>query len=424
VERRESQRTFRTRDEAEHFRAELLLAQRSGELFDTATGEPSSWGSVDVVLVHTWVRRWLSEQWEEWQPRTRNGTVEEMSRFVPLLMKQAAPDPPCDIRLYLKDALRPGAAQDEQAEKWLDRWCHPLQELDRSLLAEVDRQLGIGVNGDVLAQTTASRYRKSARACVRRAVDLGQLDFDPWPPSPRGAGNRKVRKKAKERAVDIRVLPDPATMDRALVAMINSHPASRMYFTMTSVMAYGGLRPSEVVMLRPRTLHLPEEGWGRIDVVEADIDFDEPGDPKTGNRSVPIPADLVTRLREWIAMNGFDEADLIFRTREGNRPSPSNWRRAWHLALRKIDHEPLRPYDCRHTAATTWLRAGVPLGEVARRMGHSVQTLVATYVGALRGDEAASNRMIDQYRSTSSKTGIETHLALDITSTVRRSGVP
>jgi integrase len=47
------------------------------------------------------------------------------------------------------------------------------------------------------------------------------------------------------------------------------------------------------------------------------------------------------------------------------------------------------------TAATTWLRAGVPLGEVARRLGHSVDTLVSTYVGALDGDEQIANDRID-----------------------------
>jgi hypothetical protein len=37
----------------------------------------------------------------------------------------------------------------------------------------------------------------------------------------------------------------------------------------------------------------------------------------------------------------------------------------------------------------------VPLGEVARRLGHSVQTLVSTYVGALQGDDTAANKLID-----------------------------
>jgi hypothetical protein len=36
----------------------------------------------------------------------------------------------------------------------------------------------------------------------------------------------------------------------------------------------------------------------------------------------------------------------------------------------------------------------VPLGEVARRLGHSVETLVTTYVGALDGDDTAANELI------------------------------
>lgn len=104
-------------------------------------------------------------------------------------------------------------------------------------------------------------------------------------------------------------------------------------------------------------------------------------DPKTGDRTVPIPADLIQVLKEWLNSGGYGPEDLIFRTREDNRPSPSHWRRAWHLGLSKIDHDPLRPYDCRHTAATTCLRAGVPLGELARRLGHSVQTCRGRTVG-------------------------------------------
>jgi integrase len=164
---------------------------------------------------------------------------------------------------------------------------------------------------------------------------------------------------------------------------------------MTAVAYYAGLRPSEVVMLRARALHLPATGWGRIDVTEADVAFDEPGEPKTGPRSVPIPRELVEMLRRWVSEGGFSSDDLLFRTRAGGRPTSSNWSRSLRLALKKIDRPPMRIYDCRHAAATTWLTAGVPLGEVARRMGHSVETLVSTYVGALDGDEAVANERID-----------------------------
>ena len=137
------------------------------------------------------------------------------------------------------------------------------------------------------------------RACVRRAVELDVLGADPWPPAPKGRSRRKAARV--RRGVDVRRLPDPVTMVRVMEAIPSHQPASRMYQVMVAVMYYGGLRPSEVIMLRPSALRLPDEGWGRIDVVEADISFDEPGEPKTGERSVPIPEVLVRMLREWIA---------------------------------------------------------------------------------------------------------------------------
>jgi integrase len=110
---------------------------------------------------------------------------------------------------------------------------------------------------------------------------------------------------------------------------------------------------------------------------------------------VPIPRQLVEVLRGWVDQHGFAGDDLLFRTRTDRRPTASNWSRALQRALRETGCPSLRIYDCRHAAATTWLRAGVPLGEVAKRMGHSVETLVSTYVGALAGDETLANERID-----------------------------
>jgi integrase len=204
-----------------------------------------------------------------------------------------------------------GASTD--AEDWLRRWGLTLRALEQELLAKVDRQLGIGDAGQTLAASTASRYRKVARRCVRRAYELGRLPSDPWPPTPRGRSQRKARRKRS--VVDIRRLPDPTAM-AAIVKAIRSHqPGSRTYQVMTAAVSYvAGLRPSEVVMLRPRALHLPAKGWGTIDVVEADVDWDEPGEPKTGPRSVPIPPELVATLRTWIAEHELGGGDLLFRT--------------------------------------------------------------------------------------------------------------
>jgi integrase len=122
---------------------------------------------------------------------------------------------------------------------------------------------------------------------------------------------------------------------------------------MTAVAYFAGLRPSEVVMLRAKALDLPKTGWGRIDVTEADVAFDEPGEPKTGPRSVPMPPSLVELLQSWVDEHGCVGDDLLFRTRNGLRPRASNRSRSLHRALRECGCPSMRIYDCRHAAATT-----------------------------------------------------------------------
>lgn len=389
-------RSFKSRALAERFRSQLSVAVDNGEPFDAGSGEPIAWmPAPEDLTTWEWVQRWLADQWADWQPRTRASAVEALSRFVPLVVRSGSPAPPRDLRRRLPSAMTPGETNTltPDDERWLRQHSRPIRSLDRECLAEVERRLGLGVDGAPLGPSTAGRYRKVSHSCIRRAVDLGILPSDPWPPPARGRSQRKnVRTRS---AFDPRVLPDAATMRRAIDAIETSQPGSRKYRVMTAVAYYAGLRPSEVVMLRASALHLPPRGWGRIDVVEADIAFDVSGEPKTGPRSVPIPPVLVDELRAWLTASAVGRADLMFRTRTDKRPSSSNWTRAWHRALREVGQEPLRIYDCRHAAATTWLRAGVPLGEAARRLGHSVETLVSTYVGVLTNDEELANERID-----------------------------
>ncbi|HZU74295.1 MAG TPA: site-specific integrase [Acidimicrobiales bacterium] len=371
------------------------MAAQAGEAFDDVSGEPLSWQPApDEIQLHTWARHWLAEQWPEWAPRTRTSAVEAIARLVPLVVRPDAPAAPADLRAHLFASLRPGGELvSPSAERWLEHWSLALGQLSRPLLALVEQRLITRDDGTPLGPYTAARYRKVSRACVRRAVELEVLGADPWPPPSRGRSQRKATRT--QRRVRVRSLPDPASMNLILREMVSHQPASRTYQVMTAVAYYAGLRPSEVVMLRRRCLVLPDTGWGRLEVTEADVDFDIPGEPKTGPRSVPIPPVLVETIKSWIETIACGPDDLIFRTRTGRRPTASNWSRSLHRALQRTGHPPMRLYDCRHAAATTWLRAGVPLGEVAKRLGHSVETLVSTYVGALQDDEAIGNSRID-----------------------------
>jgi integrase len=294
---------------------------------------------------------------------------------------------------------------DDECERWLSRWVLSLGDLDRQKLSDVSRLLGVGDKGQPLANSTVRRYRRVAHSCVRRAVELEQIPVDPWPPTPRGRSRRKVNRS--KHAVDVRQLPSPASVVAIIDALKSHQPGSRTYQAMTAVVFYAGLRPSEVVMLRPRALQLPAVGWGSIAVTEADIDWDEPGDPKTGDRTVQIPPRLVELLRSWIAERGLADDELLFRTRAGNRPSESNWSRALKRACENAGQRRIRVYDFRHAAATMMLKAGVPLAEAARRLGHSVETLVSTYIGAMEGDDAEANTRIDKALATTREPIVE-----------------
>jgi integrase len=396
IDGRHRSKSFRTRIEADRYRGLLLQAVQDGGRFGETTGEPESWQTpLADVRVHEWSRRWLAEQWQEWQPRTRASATEALARFVTLAVERGAKTPE-GLRVYLYTALSPHseAGHDVRLEKRMARNCLTLGGLDRERIADIDRRLGLKLDGSPMAANTANRIRIVARASVQSAVDAGAVAADVWPQRSKTRARRKVART--RRSVDVRALPGPEAMAEAIDAIVTQQPGSKTYRVMTAVAYYAGLRPSEVVMLRVRSAVLPAEGWGRVEVTEADISFDEPGEPKTGPRSVPIPPVLVTMLREWIEENGLTSPErLLFRTRNDTMPSGSNWSRAWHRALESVGQKPIRVYDCRHAAATTWLRAGMPLAETARRLGHSVETLVSTYVGALDDEEHIGNQRID-----------------------------
>jgi integrase len=396
IDGRHRSKSFRTRTEADRYRGSLLQAVQAGDRFDVTSGEPESWQpALRDVGVHDWARRWLGEQWSEWQPRTRTSATEALARFVTLAVEPTV-KPPDGLRVYLYTALAPGteSARDARFEKWMGRHCLTLGELDRDRIAVIDRKLALKLDGSPMAANTANRIRIVARACVQAAIDAGAVSADVWPQRSKTRARRKVART--KRSVDVRALPGPLLMAAAIDAIVTHQPGSRAFRVMTAVAYYAGLRPSEVVMLRVASTVLPAEGWGRLEVTEADISFDEPGEPKTGPRSVPIPPVLVAMLAEWIDQNDLTDPErLLFRTRNDTRPSGSNWIRAWHRALAAVGQRPLRVYDCRHAAATTWLRAGMPLAETARRLGHSVETLVSTYVGALDDEEHIANQRVD-----------------------------
>ena len=162
--------------------------------------------------IHDWARQWLAEQWQEWQPCTRASAVEALAKLV-MLATQSNAVSPATLRRYLHVALVPGSDRDSRLEEWLATNCLSVSEIDRSRVSEIDRQLGLKLDGSPLAASTANRIRIVARACINAAVSAGAIEGDPWPPRSRNRAHRKAVRV--NRSVNIRSLPGPETMARA-----------------------------------------------------------------------------------------------------------------------------------------------------------------------------------------------------------------
>jgi integrase len=178
----------------------------------------------------------------------------------------------------------------------------------------------------------------------------------------------------------------------AAIRAIETHqPASRGYMVLTAFVYLAGLRPSEALALDVEALDLPSTGWGTADISAAVQDHGERwgdadeqiGPTKTAERrTVPLPPVLVEMVLRYL--DGRTEGPLV-STRTGNRPTMSNWFRAWNRA-RSVVGGKWTLYSLRHAYATNLVDTGVTHGETAAILGHTVETLTRYYVGRSDGD--------------------------------------
>jgi len=151
--------------------------------------------------------------------------------------------------------------------------------------------------------------------------------------------------------------------------------------TMVSLLAYGGLRPSEDRGatwgdLHGRTLHVVASKTGRA-------------------RDVDLLAPLAQDLAEWRLLCGRpSDRSLIFPTVDGDgwqRHDWQNWRRRVYqpAAIAAGVTGDLRPYRLRGSFVSLLLWEGRSLAYVAEQAGHSIATLARHYAGAIRELEDA-----------------------------------
>lgn len=165
----------------------------------------------------------------------------------------------------------------------------------------------------------------------------------------------------------------------SLAATLEAQRASSAHYAkVTEWTSLTGLRWSETRALRVSDLqHVPfPAAWVRRAQSEG---YDEKA-PKTdnGKRAVPLTDRARAIAREAAA--GKRPEDYLFTSPKGRQLRMNLYRRftRWSVTARRK-----RPHMLRHYCASQWLRAGIPINQVAEWLGDDPRTVLKVYAHVL-----------------------------------------
>ncbi|MEW2029665.1 tyrosine-type recombinase/integrase [Streptomyces roseifaciens] len=423
--------TFTTSALADSRRAELRQAMRRGEAFEVASGLPESEvraatevaEAAEVKPSCRWFefcRKYVAGRWRTSAAKTREGMADGLAAVALAMVarEEGAPED-SDLRLAFRWGIVPAnAGQAPPAELKPAYDCltsvdRPVTDLlDTEVFEDVMYRLGYRLDGKPAARETYKRRRRVLNTALEHAVATGELSENPL---------QKIRKKqvGSNDVVDPRVLVNALQARQLLTAVsyVGSWDRSRgrRLVAFYAVLYYAGLRPAEAVGLRLSDCRLPKTGWGTLTLRETRpvsgkqwTDSGERHDRRglkareaSTDRPVPIPPVLVKILQAHLETFGTAKEGRVFGNERGGVVGSSTYWRAWEEARAyalppdRVE-SPLagRPYDLRHACITRWLNAGVPIAEVARRVGNSPEVIHRRYHGCIDGHEEAANAKI------------------------------
>ena len=238
------------------------------------------------------------------------------------------------------------------------------------------------------AAATIKHFSKANCRLVNLGVDLGVF-------KPERARQLKLGFKVPETVTRAEVanaatsgaqVVDVATVEQVNAFISEMRTANSVYGTLAELSATTGLRWEEAVALRIKDVDLTA---GTVSVRQARKRCKGGtfiGLPKTRQsvRSIRLTESVIAQLEQLV--DGHDDDDWLFTTSRGERnpiTSSSSFRRSWwYPAAVRSGFGPFKWHSLRHFYATQQLKAGVPIANLSRALGHSsVRITLDIYVG-------------------------------------------
>lgn len=261
-----------------------------------------------------------------------------------------------------------------------------------------------GATVNAVLTATCELLRHCARVGVVDAEVAERLSQPRWlrvlPPGFDPGEEGQFRTVAV-RAVKARAttpFPEALTPDQSR-AVLERCRRPRERFTVV-VLLHGGLRIGEALGLRREDMHLlPDSRAMGCGVVGPHLHVRRRANPNGAlvksrhPRTVPASDDLVAAYADYryerAAILGDDDSDLVL-VNLYHRPlgAPMTYRGAKRFfdRLARQCGFPVRPHMLRHSAATSWVRAGVDLDVVQRLLGHASLGSTSVYLHAADED--------------------------------------
>ncbi|MFI6472977.1 transposase [Streptomyces sp. NPDC050516] len=172
------------------------------------------------------------------------------------------------------------------------------------------------------------------------------------------------------------LVPNPAQVARLFAAVAQQPGRGPHLEAFFGCMYYAAMRPAEVIHLRFDQCHLPETGWGMLNlsggVVTAGKEWTDDGAlhevhslkrrAATATRPVPIPPQFVRTLLAHVERFGVAPDGPVFRNQADSYVEAAaygmTWARARKYVLTRTELASglaKRPYDLRHAGISFWL---------------------------------------------------------------------